>query len=235
MNGHAGLVTVIEKRLANGWGLNMIALALSPGPRAERGMGDSVLVHSPTYDGDESFAKVDAIGKPRILFAPNHFHHQSLPKFIERYPEAAVVATEKACVRLRKRGHARVQPLASVTLPSGVRFLEPPGTRAGEAFLSIDDHDGARAWVVSDAFFNVERSVTGLGGMVLRALKTTPGLAVGQTFLWLALADGAAYKEWILAALARERPTRLYVSHGETAEAPDLYERLAQLVRARVA
>jgi hypothetical protein len=221
MSGRA--ITRFEKPDPNGWGLSMIVVELD----------DGVLVYSPTYDGDATFERLEALGTPRVLVAPNHFHHLSLARFVARYPQAAVVASEKACPRLRKRGHA-VQPLSSVTLPDDVRWLVPEGTRAGEAFISTIDRDGARAWIVCDAFFNVERPVTGMAGVVLRALDTTPGLSLGKTFRWLALDDRRAYAAWMLDALARERPTRLYVSHGETAQGDDLADRLAQIVKQRL-
>ena len=40
-----------------------------------------------------------------------------------------------------------------------------------------------------DAFFHVTRPVRGVTGFALRMLRTTPGLCVGTTFLWLAV-DG---------------------------------------------
>ncbi len=65
-------------------------------------------------------------------------------------------------------------------------------------------------------------------------LKTTPGLAIGQTFRWMALRDRATYKKWILDGLERERPTRMLFSHGVAIEGLDLHERLAALVDARL-
>ena len=194
-----------------------------------------VLVHSPTWLGDDTFARVAAVGEPRILFAPNHFHHLALPRFREQWPAALVVAGRLAIPGLKKRGHDTVVHIDEATplLPPGARWLECEGTRAGETLLSIEGATG-RTWIACDAFFNVERPVTGVMGVVLHALKTTPGLAIGQTFNWLALRDRRVYREWALAALERERPTTLWMSHGETVVRPDLSEVLSQLVRARV-
>ncbi len=87
--------------------------------------------------------------------------------------------------------------------------------------------------MVCDAFFNVGR-VTGPVGLVMRSLKGGPGLSIGQTFSWVALKDRRAYRAWILEALARERPTELWMSHGDTVTRGDLTEVLAALVKARV-
>ena len=219
-------VAVLEKAVGSGWGLNMIVVPLPCG---------GTLVHSPTWLGDETFAQVGALGEPKILFAPNHFHHMSLARFRERWPNAAAVASDVATPRLRAKGHEGLASLASVAslLPAGAKWLPCEGTKAGEAFLSLPGERGP-TWLVSDAFFNVVRPITGFMGVVLRALKTTPSLAVGQTFLWVAVRDRAVYKKWILELVERERPTRILFSHGVAIEGDDLHERLAALVRARL-
>ncbi len=219
-------VAVLEKTDSSGWGLNMLVVPLPNG---------GTLVHSPTWLGDETFAKVEAFGEPKILFAPNHFHHMSLPRFRERWPNAAAVASDVATPRLRAKGHDGLASLGSVAsqLPSGAKWLPCEGAKAGEAFLSLPGERGP-TWLVSDAFFNVERPVTGVLGIALRALKTTPGLAIGQTFLWMALGDRAVYRKWILDLLARERPARMLFSHGVAIEGDALHERLAALVTARL-
>jgi hypothetical protein len=215
----------IAEGLAGGWERAMILVRLPAG---------GILVHSPTWVGPEAFAKVEAFGEPRLLFAPNHFHHLSLARFRERWPDAIAVAGGLALPRLRRLGHEAVARVdeAAAALPQGARWLECAGTRAGETFLSLPI-EGRRAWVVCDAFFNIGR-VTGPVGLVMRSLKGGPGLSIGQTFNWVALKDRATYRAWILDALERERPTELWMSHGETVTRDDLPEVLAELVKTRV-
>ncbi len=215
----------IAEDLAGGWQRAMILVRLP---------GGGLLVHSPTWVGPETFAKVQAFGEPRVLFAPNHFHHLFLARFREKWPAARTVAGRVALRRLRRLGHAAIEPVDAVAslLPGDARWLECAGTRAGETFLSlaVEDH---RTWVVCDAFFNIARA-RGPVGVVMRALKGTPGLSIGQTFNWLALNDRPTYRSWILAALERERPTALWMSHGETVARDDLPHVLAELVTKRV-
>ncbi len=220
------MIVVLEKAQRGGWGLNMILVPLP---------GGGLLVHSPTWLGDDTFDRVAAIGEPRILFAPNHFHHLSLGRFRARWPGAVAVASDVAIPRLRSKGHDGVLPIDTVAglLPAGARWLPCEGTRAGEAFLSIED-GGERTWIVSDAFFNVERPVTGVTGFALRALGTTPGLRIGSTFLWLGLRDRPAYKRWISHALSRETPAKMLFSHGVAASGAHLAERLTAEVEARI-
>jgi hypothetical protein len=216
----------IPKVHANGWELAMVLVSLSDG---------GVLVHSPTWIDDATFARVEAFGQPRILFAPNHFHHLSLARYRQRWPAARVVAGSVAIPRLQRLGHDTVQHVATVTelLPKGSRWLECAGTRAGETILSLPGDDGP-IWIACDAFFNVARPVTGAAGIVLRTLRATPGLAIGDTFKWVAVRDRTAYRSWMLQALERERPTELWMSHGERMATLALPGILSDLVRRRM-
>ena len=198
--------------------------------------GGGALVHSPTYVGDETFARVEAFGPPTVLFAPNFFHHLGLPKFRARWPEARVVAGERALARLTKQGHTGVEHVSAIAglLPDGMRFLECAGARSGETFLSFDDPARGRSWLVCDAFFHAARPVTGFSGFALRLLKTVPGFCIGTTFLTLALDDKRAYRRFLRDALEAERPRVLHMSHGVVLEGDDLVERIATLADARI-
>jgi hypothetical protein len=216
--------------MANGWEL---AMTLVPLP------GGGVLVHSPTWLGDDTFARVLAVGEPRVLFAPNHFHHLSLSRFQQRWPHAKVVAGRDAIAGLHGRKHGYARSLASAEvaadLPQHARFLECDGTRAGETFLSLrDSPDDRPTWLVCDAFFHVTRPVTGPAGIALRATLATPGLAIGWTFRTFVLRDRAVYKAWLLSTIEEEQPRALWMSHGDALVADDLPARLSALVRDRV-
>ncbi len=193
------------------------------------------LLHSPTWVGDDTFERLEAIGPPGVLFAPNHFHHLGLKRFRARYPGALVVASREALPRLQAKGHQGLRELAEAEplLPEGARFLRCEGVRSGEAWLSLID-EGQRTLLASDAFFNVVQPVTGLAGFMLRRMAIVPGLQIGATFIWLAIGDRRAYRAWARETLAREAPVRLALSHGEPIEAPDLGDRLATLIERRL-
>jgi len=196
------------------------------------------LIYSPTWLGDEStFAQVEALGTPRVLLAPNHFHHLSLGRFRARYPDALAVAAKSALPRLEAKGHRGLRDVTEVQglLPTGSRVLCPEGLRSGESWLSLADERGQRTLLVGDAFFNVVQPVKGASGFALRhLLGTLPGLRIGDTFRWLAVRHRAVYRRWATDVLAREQPRRLAVSHGEILESDDLGARLVSLVEARV-
>ena len=140
-------VVQLDRTLASGWTLGMFLVPLG---------GGALLVHSPTWLGAKTFDAVEAHGRPSILVAPNHYHHLSLGRYRERYPEAVAVASPQALPRLISKGHRGVEPVEAVAgrLPEGFRILIPDGLKTGEVFLSLPGPDG-RTWVVTDAFFNV--------------------------------------------------------------------------------
>src|SRR5215470_6123036 len=109
------------------------------------------LIYSPTWLGDDTtFARVETLGTPRVLLAPNHFHHLSLARFRARYPEAVAVAAKSALPRLEAKGHRGLRDVMEVEglLASGSRVLCPEGLRCGETWLSLADERGQRTLLV---------------------------------------------------------------------------------------
>lgn len=185
-----------------GWEVGMYVLRLPDG---------GTLIHSPTRLGERAFAEIDAIGAPRFLFAPNHFHHLGIPAFAARYPIARVIAAPRALPRLRRKLRMSLEEAPASVGPITVH--PALGAKSGEAFLSLDTGRG-RAWIVGDAFFNVVGETYGLRGAFLRWANVVPHLKIGKTFRWLALDDIAAYREWLRALFVKERPSWLLPAHG---------------------
>jgi hypothetical protein len=169
------------------------------------------------------------------LVAPNHFHHLSLPRFRQRYPDAVVVAGERALPRLRRKGHQGVAPLqdAASLLPPDVSLWACAGCKTGESWL-CDERGGVSRWVVGDAFFNMPGPLTGLMGWFMGVLQVGPGLSLGRTFRWLGLDDEAGFRSWLSERLASAPPSWLGFSHGAPIEGDDVGARLTALVRERL-
>ncbi|MBX3129069.1 MAG: hypothetical protein KF718_20300 [Polyangiaceae bacterium] len=217
----------LEKVVASGWCFRALA---------QRLVGGGSLLVSPvrgTMTG--SAASLEAVGAPAFALAPNHFHYMGLAETINHYPEVRAIASGVALRRLRSKCPHDLDGLDAVRerLPAGVSLLEPPGLKTGEVWLRFESERGV-GWVVSDAFFNVNRALSGTMGLVLRATATAPGLRIGSTFLWLALADRQAYKRWLLARLEADAPRLLIPSHGDVVVDDDLPARLRELARRRL-
>lgn len=223
-------------KLVRGWPLRSVAVLLDR---------TGLVVVSPTRGldvahGDGRHAAVEAIvghaGPVRYLLAPNHYHHLGIPEWLAACPGAMAVATPAARKRLAKKhddvAWGEIDELAGGLAPD-TRLLVPEGTANGEAWIEIERGD-ERVWIVSDAFFNVSEIPGGFVGLFVRATQTGPGLRLGQTWKYMALADRARYRDWLLARLAAAPPTTLVPSHGDIARGADLGERLAAIVRERL-
>lgn len=207
--------TGFDRRDAAGWWLGMRVVRV----------GEELVVYSPARTSDDVFERLDALGRVSVLVAPNHFHHLALPAFRARYPEARVLAAERALPRLASQGHRGLRAIEREALPSGLVVHVSEGTRSGETFLSYV-HGGEKTLLVCDAFFHVCTPVHGLMGAVLRATATTPGLQCGRTFKYLAVSDARAYRRWAEDSLRAIAPDRVLFSHGEALEGPDVLDRL---------
>lgn len=209
------------RRLAKGWSMRSVAIELE---------GGGLCVFSPT-------AGLSPEGLPdrvELLLAPNHYHWLGVGEWRAAFPDAGVIAGDVARPRLADKLGAAPLDLGALRarLPARVTVLEPAGTANGEVWLEVED--GARTWVVCDAFFNEPAHPTGLFGLGARVTGTTAGLRLGQTWKYVALGDRAAYKAWTLDRLASAPPARVVMSHGDVLEGDGVAERLAALVRARL-
>ena len=174
------------------------------------------------------------LGRPAWLVAPNHYHHLGIDEHARAHAGVAIVATPRAAPRVSAMGKRPIEDEAPLraALPPHASLLVPPGTRNGEWWLSVASPRG-RAWIVGDAFFNLPRTPRSATGLLLKALAISPGLRIGTSFLWL-LHDRPAYRAWLLAKLAEERPTVLVPCHGDVVVDDTLPDRLHHLVQRRL-
>lgn len=202
---------------------------------AVRLQGGGCAVGSPGATLVESFSQ--ELGDPaRILVAPNSYHWMGIPGWRERFPEAGVAAAPGAVRRLQRKGLRPTVTLDDVEarLPEGAALLEVPATRIGELWLRAPTAEGT-AWLIGDAFFNIDRVSRRLRlRLMTRVLKSGPGLAISNLMKWGGVRNRRAYREWILARLAEDRPTILVPAHGAILRGPDVADRLGELVRRRL-
>ena len=184
--------------------------------------------------GPEAHRELRRIGEPELLIAPNHFHNLGLPEYVDGYPGSQIVASTTALPRLQRRLRRPVRDETALraALPPEVTMLVPPGTKAGELWLSAMTAAG-RAWIVGDGFFNIARTPRTPMGLLLVALGISSGLRIGSSFRWL-LRDRATYRSWLLEQLDRAPPTVLVPCHGEILHDPALPDRLRRLVETRL-
>jgi hypothetical protein len=201
----------VDKLLPSGWRLTMTLFDVPGG----------VLVHSPTSIGEQTFDLVEEVGAPRVLLAPNHFHHVHLPRFRVRWPEAVTIASPRAIPRLTGKGHADLRSIDEAGELGELRLLACPFTRTGETWVTKGD-----TLMVCDAFFNVPGPLKGGMGFFLKMTRTGPGVKLGRTFRYLAIEDVKRYRDWANETIEELRPRRVLFSHGDPLEGDDLVPRL---------
>ncbi len=192
------------------------------------------LVIGPIKGASEA-AQSAVADRPVWLLAPNQYHNMGLKRWSERH-SAPIFGGAPAVARLQKMAGAPVLPSAQLAerLPAGVSLMEPPGTRTGEVWVRREGADGV-TWIVGDAFFCVPDPLPDtFEGWFLYLTSGGPPPAIGQSFLWLALADRRRYREWLLERLEADRPARLIPMHGEPLAGPDLAARLRAVAERRL-
>lgn len=192
-----------------------------------------VCVYSPLPNPEaRAFEELASLGEP-ILLAPNAYHTLGLRPHAERFRDAPIVTSDRAFGRIRHKTQLSVQGLRLLEahLPPHVSLVVLPEVRNGEVWLSVREA-GRCAWIVCDAFLNLEK-LGGPLGMLLRTMRMGPGLSISATFKWIVAQDRRAYREWLLERIAEERPTTLIPSHGAILTDEQLPARLEALVKRR--
>jgi hypothetical protein len=222
----AGLDRVWEiRRVHRVMPLRAVAVQLRP---------DWVCVYSPVpHIGDGALRELRALGSP-ILLAPNAFHTLGLREHASAFPSAQVVASVQASRRIQRKTGLPITDLSVLEpkLATNVSLLALPPLRSGEVWLSVRSAS-ACGWIVCDGFLNLQRAPRGLLGLIVKALRMGPGLSISSSFRWM-IKNRKAYREWLLARIAEDRPTILVPSHGQIVQDPELPQRLERLVRERV-
>jgi hypothetical protein len=193
-----------------------------------------VCVYSPVPKaGAAALQELGTLGKP-VLLAPNAFHTLGLRGHIDAFPDAAVVASDEAFIRIKNKTKLPIEDLRllEAKLPQHISLVQVPDVRGGEVWLSVRDA-GRCAWIVGDAFLNLTQLPRAPMRWGMKLLRMGPGLAIGTTFK-LFIKERAAYREWLLAKIAEERPTMLIPCHGQVLDDEQLPVRLERLVRHRI-
>jgi hypothetical protein len=191
-------------------------------------------VYSPVpRAGEAALDELRSIGEP-IFLAPNAFHTLGLREHANAFPKAAVVTSNGAFGRVKKKTKLPIQDfrLLDANLPAHISTLQLPHVRSGEVWLSIRD-EARRAWVVCDAFVNLQSLQGGAMSLVAKLMRMGPGLSIPMTFKLL-LTHRRAYREWLLTKIAEDCPTILIPCHGQVLTDDELPSRLERLVREKL-
>lgn len=180
--------------------------------------------------------KAQLDGDARFLLAPNSYHHMGLKPWRAAFPKALAVAARGAQPRLSKQGHQALHSLDELraACPEHVEIVEVPSTRVGETWVVVKTASGV-AWVVCDAFFNMQGRAKNPAMRALSwLLKSAPGLRISGLMKWGGLRDRKVYRAWLLHRLETDAPTILVPGHGDVIRDANLPARLRALIDERL-
>ncbi len=187
---------------------------------------------SPIPIDDALAARVEALGEPSILIAPNLLHHLYLGAAHARWPKALVVAP-RALARKRPDLHIdrAIEDGIEDMLGPRVRCRLVAGAPALDEFVFF--HEPSATLVVTDLVFNVTRPRGLVANVMLFLVGAHGRLAQSRAFRFLVKDKGAAARSVRdVLSLGIER---LVVAHGDIVEhdaGSQLERALAWILRA---
>jgi hypothetical protein len=219
---HDGLIHVLERETPSGWITRSSCLKL-------RTSGLLVIDPFPQMTEDDHRG-LDAIGRPEMVLLTSASSPRSVRAFCHRHPTTSVTGPPGALRVLRRHlaGHVdevkRLEPL----LPEGCTLLTPAGVGRREAWLQARTTFGT-AWVVGQAFLDLESVPSDLRGMALGLVGLRSGLTIPPVFRRFHVQDAGAYRAWLFARLRDARPILLVPPRGRVVHDPNLPARLKTL------
>ncbi len=182
----------------------------------------SLCLYSPVRGLDDTaVSSLAALGTIAFLLAPNHYHNKGLTEYVEAFPDAALVCSERAKPRLEKQTGLSFGGLhlLEALLPDDCNILEPEGLKTGEVWLTQATGDRT-VWVVCDAF----KGASGKVGSVSEKIEL-----IG-TFPTYGIQDKGIYSEFVKAKL-NELPPRIIVPcHGSLVRSESLATKVIALL-----
>lgn len=181
-----------------------------------------VCLYSPVSGlSEEAKESLAALGKVRYLLAPNSYHNGGLVEYSKAYPEAHLVASKGAQVRLNDRTGLSFKGLSSLAkaLPDGFALKEPDGLKNGEVWL-IAPYQTGYLWHVLDAFAGQKLSEGPLCD-VARMPKVFPSFGIG---------DRKTYTGDAMRIIESYPPDILLPCHGAVVKAPKLTNQIRDLI-----
>jgi hypothetical protein len=196
---------------------------------------DSFLVYSSGRGQVESAKQLLPENPQLILLAPAAGHTLGLEEWQNAFLKTTVIASIEANARIReKTSIITVQDPDSIhrSLPDHVQLHVVPANKLGEIWVSIetDEAGGTIYWAVCDSFMNLSELGVGLFTRIFFKLY---GLGIGiriHKAFRNGVKDKAEFLQWSSQRLPNDKRNVLLPCHGVVYDAPDLSDRMAELI-----
>ncbi|KAG9390889.1 hypothetical protein J8273_7154 [Carpediemonas membranifera] len=175
-----------------------------------------LLIHSCIACNEETMAKIQALGKPKILVIPNRFHTLDAGVWIQRFPDMAIVCPESAKLKLARKNIEPTHPMEEHLASYGISCLTVGVTndRPMEYILSLpvfgtDDN----VLVCSDTWFNIVEPFPGFGYKVMSFLGSIGPFKITKMGT-LFIKDWERYADDLESIKTTENVVGILVGHG---------------------
>lgn len=182
----------------------------------------SLLIHSAIALNETEMAKLESLGKPKIMVVPNRIHRFDAAIYKKRYPQLVVICPAAAKPYVEEK--VAVDGIAEEILPTyDIICHEPQGIRPQELVYELPLPTG-KALIFTDILFNLNKTyfqqhspqkqslLQWLGASLIGASGFFGITYLGKRFF---MCDRNAYRQWLL-TLADSIPDLqvISVAHG---------------------
>lgn len=184
---------------------------------------NSLCLFSPVLGLTEQvIEKVKQLGDVSFILAPNHYHNKGVAEYVEAFPKAIITAPELAIPRLEKVTKIAFETLTRFKekLPEDISIIHTEGLKTGEIWLRVKAKESI-IWIVVDAFCTMKDNTK-------KPESDTPQIL--GTFPKMGVQDPAAYRQWVLEQIQRDKPTLILPCHGSAIKSAQLPSKLTTLM-----
>jgi len=195
-----------------------------------------LLVISPAAQMDEAaFSYLENFGEPRVIVAPNGFHHLGLADWRRRYRHATFHAPKRAAKRIAKKNDRapKLENLQTIgdQLGGQVYLREAPHSRYGELWAWVKTPTG-NIWFGSDFICNWQKFPgNALLNMAWKLSNSGPGPSLFNLAMIATMSDRKAALGIMLKDMDEHPPKILVPSHGDLVTGASADPGLARLIR----
>jgi hypothetical protein len=170
-------------------------------------------VHNAIQLEDQDYAKLERIGTPEVIVAPNVFHGSDAHHYKKRYPKARLLVSKGAAKSIAKLCPVDgVLPAWDEALRSEVDCLEAAGMRWLHESLFF--HRASRTLLVTDLIFNMQTDFKGFERKFARWNRIDKKFGPSRIFKLVFVKDRKAVSEFLSHVLKWDFD-RVVVNHGD--------------------
>lgn len=190
-----------------------------------------LLIHNAICMDEESMARLEALGTPRYLIVPNHYHRLDAHAYKQRYPQLVVLSPRKSVNKVK------LVPVDGDydSAPSDPHLHLEMLDGGSEGVMRYTNDAGETTLVFNDTLFNLGKP-PGFKGLVIRMMGSAGGPKVTRIGRMLVVDDRHALAAHLARLASEPKLHRIIPGHGAliTDDAPDTLLGVARKLSPRI-